>query len=216
MSVALKKTLITAACLATALTTASSAMALEKGDWIGRLGISYISPDDSSDPVPGIPGSGVEADSGTSATFNIGYMVTDQIAIDLLAAWPFTHDIKATGNISSLGVIGETKQLPPTLSVQYHFSPRATFRPYVGAGINLTTFFDTEAKGALDGHSLRLKSSVGFALQVGADYDLNKDWFMYGDVRYMDINTDAVLDGGPEFEVEIDPWIFAVGIGTTF
>ncbi len=215
MSVALKKTLVTAACLATAL-TAGSALALEKGDWIGRLGVSYISPDSSSDPVPGITGSGVEASSSTSATFNIGYMVTDQLAIDLLAAWPFTHDIKGTGSIAGLGKIGETRQLPPTLSLQYHFSPRANLRPYVGAGINLTTFFDTEAKGALAGASLRLHSSVGFALQAGVDYDLNNDWFMYGDVRYMDINTDASLNGGPDFEVEINPWIFAVGIGTTF
>ncbi len=216
MSVALKKTLITAACLATALTTASSALALEKGDWIGRLGVSHISPDSSSDPVPGIPGSGVEADSSTSATFNIGYMVTDKLAIDVLAAWPFTHDINGTGTIAGLGKIGETKQLPPTVSLQYHFSPKANFRPYVGVGVNWTHFFDTEAKGALTGASLRLHSSVGIAGQLGADYDLNKDWFMYGDVRYMDINTDASLNGGPEFEVEIDPWIFAVGIGTTF
>jgi len=216
MSVELKKTLITAACLASALTSASSAMALEKGDWIGRLGVSYISTDDSSDPVPGSPGSGVEADSSASATFNIGYMITDKLAVDVLAAWPFTHDIKGSGSIASLGKIGETKQLPPTVSLQYHFSPKANFRPYIGGGINLTTFFDTEAKGALAGSSLRLRSSVGLAAQLGADYDLNKNWFMYGDIRYMDINTEASVNGGPEFEVEIDPWIYAIGIGTTF
>lgn len=216
MSVSVKKTIITAACLASALTTASSALALDQGDWIGRIGVSYISPDSSSDAVPGIPGSGVEADSAASATFNIGYMMTDKLAIDVLLAWPFSHDIKGTGTIASLGTIGETKQLPPTVSLQYHFSPKANFRPYVGVGLNWTHFFDTEAKGALTGASLRLHSSVGLAAQLGADYDLNKDWFVYGDVRYMDINTDASLNGGPEFEVEIDPWVFAIGVGTTF
>ncbi|HED14412.1 MAG TPA: hypothetical protein ENI62_12295 [Gammaproteobacteria bacterium] len=48
------------------------------------------------------------------------------------------------------------------------------------------------------------------------DHDLNKDWALYGNVRYMSIKTDAILNGGPEFEVEIDPWVYSIGIGTPF
>lgn len=68
-------------------------------------------------------------------------MIKENIAIELLAATPFSHDIKGTGALAGVGKVGETKQLPPTLSVQYHFSPKASVRPYVGAGINYTIFF---------------------------------------------------------------------------
>ncbi len=220
MSVKRNKTMITAACLAATLTASTTALALDQGDWIGRIGISHISPGDKSDEVPGLgpltPGSGVEADSATGLSFNIGYMLTDNLAIDVLASLPFKHDIKATGSIAGLGTIGETKQLPPTISLQYHFSPKASVRPYIGAGLNYTIFFDTDTKGALAASSLDLDNSFGLAAQAGVDVDLNNGWFVYGDVRYIDINTDASLDGGQDFEVEIDPWVFAVGVGTTF
>ncbi len=31
--------------------------------------------------------------------------------------------------------------LPPTLTLQYHFTDFGAFKPYVGAGVNYTVFF---------------------------------------------------------------------------
>ncbi|RGP91016.1 hypothetical protein BC354_19150 [Vibrio cholerae] len=66
----------------------------------------------------------------------------DNISFEVLAATPFSHKISTSGGeLGSLGDIGETKHLPPTFMVQYYFGEaNSTFRPYVGAGLNYTTF----------------------------------------------------------------------------
>ena len=44
----------------------------------------------------------------------------------------------------------------------------------------------------------------------------NDDWFFNFDVRYIDIDTKAKLDGASLGTVEIDPWIFGAHIGYRF
>lgn len=45
------------------------------------------------------------------------------------------------------------------MSLQYYFMPQAAVRPYVGAGVNYTYFFDEETKGAITGHAIDLNDS---------------------------------------------------------
>jgi outer membrane protein OmpA-like peptidoglycan-associated protein len=108
------------------------------------------------------------------------------------------------------------EHLPPTLSLQYHFNPDGTFRPYLGAGINYTTFLNEDTKGALAGTDLELDDSWGAAGQIGADIGLNYNWFLNLAVRYIDIDSDAELDGGELGEIEIDPFIYQAQIGYRF
>jgi len=112
--------------------------------------------------------------------------------------------------------VATAKQLPPTVTLQYHFSPQAAFSPYVGLGINYTFFFDIETKGALAGTSLDLDSSWGAALQLGADFRLAGDWRANVDVRWIDIDTEASGSATGSFDVEIDPWVLTVGVGRRF
>ena len=54
---------------------------------------------------------------------------------------PFSHSVSTPG----LGEVAKVKHLPPTLMAQYYFGDaNSKVRPYVGAGINYTTFFDEE------------------------------------------------------------------------
>lgn len=106
--------------------------------------------------------------------------------------------------------LGETKHLPPTFSLQYHFDTAGAFNPYVGAGLNYTLFFDEETTGPLTGTSLKLDDSVGFGAQVGADFDVSDRISLNFDVRWLDINTDAELDGAALEEVEIDPIVYSL------
>jgi outer membrane protein OmpA-like peptidoglycan-associated protein len=142
-------------------------------------------------------------------------MFADHWGVELLAAWPFTHDIDLDGGEGSSG-IGETKHLPPTLSLQYHFNPAGRFRPYVGAGINFTTLFDEKTEGALAGTDLDLDDSWGLAGQVGIDIGINDNWFGNFAVRYIDIDSDASLDGADIGTVEIDPFVYQAQIGYRF
>ena len=100
--------------------------------------------------------------------------------------------------------------------MQYHFLPNSNVRPYAGVGLNYTTFFSEKTLGALSGTDLNLDDSWGFAGQLGIDVDVAPNWFVNADVRYIDIDTKAKLNGAGLGTVKIDPVVFGINIGTHF
>jgi outer membrane protein len=199
------------------LLTSLPVSAYEAGDIVLRAGVAGVLPTGQSEKITAIaPGARVEADDAWSLGLTGTYMFTDNIGVGVLAAWPFEHDIDAKGSISSLNKVGETKHLPPTVTLQYHFETGTKFHPYVGAGINYTYFFDEDTSGALSGLDLNLSHSWGLAGEVGLDYDLGNDWLISGQVWYINIDTEARLEGVGTFDVEIDPWVVMLGVGKKF
>ena len=213
----MKKTVCGIAVIAALMST--NVLAHKEGDFIIRAGAATVSPNDSSGDVLDTAGVKFGVDSNTQLGLTFGYMFTDNISLEVLAASPFSHNISATG----LGDIAETKHLPPTLMVQYYFGQaNSDFRPYVGAGINYTVFFDESLnQGAKDlGLSdLSLDDSWGLAANIGMDYMINEDWFLNASVWYADIGTTAKYKfNGQQFstDVDIDPWVFMIGGGYNF
>lgn len=194
------------------------AQAYDAGDWIIRAGVGTVDPKSDnlnlSDEVDSIK---VEVDSGTSLVLSGTYMFTRNWAFDILAAYPFTHDIKLNINGDS-GKVAETDHLPPTFSIQYHFMPDGDFQPYAGVGVNYTTFFSTDTVSELSsaGINLDLDDSFGLAAQVGVDWQLNDTWLLNVDLRWINIETDANLGGEEVGTVEIDPWVYAINLGYKF
>ncbi|MCS4504866.1 Outer membrane protein W [wastewater metagenome] len=225
MERAQKITALAAAALAAGMVT-TSASAASAGDWIVRAGPTLVAPnDDSSDPsgpLEGLDGA-VSVDNDTQLGLTVGYFVTNNIAVELLAATPFSHDISGEDGIDGLDV-GSTKHLPPTLSVQYHFDTGTAFRPYAGVGLNYTMFFDedvdSDTTAATGYDDLSLDDSFGLAGQVGFDYELGNNWLLNADIRYIDIDTEATLSGGPNpkstIDVDIDPWVYTIAVGYRF
>jgi len=194
-------------CLIVLLGTAaaSPAHAMDQGDWLIRFGISSVDPKSNNNPD-------VSVDSATSATFNFTYMMTANWGVELLAAYPFEHDIYLVGGPE----VGSTKHLPPTVSLQYHFMPAATFQPYLGLGVNYTNFFSEKLYGPLEGASLKLDDSWGFAGEIGADIMLGETWLLNVNARYIGIETDATVNGLPFGKIEIDPWVYGAHVGFRF
>ena len=179
--------------------------AQDAGDWIWRVGVHNVRPKSDNHDV-------VNVDTGASLTFNGTYIFAPHWGVELLAAMPFAHDINLNGG----GKVAETKQLPPTLSLQYHFNPNGSWRPYVGAGLNYTLFFNEKTVGALAGNKLELDPSWGLATQLGLDVELGSNWFANVDARWFDIDSDATLNGTRLGTVEIDPYAFGLAIGRRF
>lgn len=195
----------------------ASVSAHQAGDIIVRAGAVMVAPNESSSVVANI--AEFEVSNNTQLGLNFGYMLTDNIGIELLAATPFSHDI----SLGALGKIAETKQLPPTLVAQYYFGTSdSKLRPYIGAGVNFTNFFDNEFnQGAKDAglSDLSLSNSWGVAAQVGIDYQVNKNWLVNASVWYAQISTDVKFNLGAEaqkVETDINPWVYMVSIGYTF
>ena len=209
----------------------ANVMAAEAGDWLVRVGLGHVKPDTSSGNlvVAGdeLVGARIDVGSNTRPIINLTYMATDHIGLELLAAWPFEHDIQGAGILGGAGKLGETKHLPPTLSLQYHLMPGAALRPYVGIGLNYTTFFSRATPtldGALGGpSSLSIKDSFGLALQLGADFNLTDTLFLNFDLRYIQIEADARIrtqtaDGEvrSRIKADIDPLVFSAAVGFRF
>ena len=196
-----------AVALATVLASLSmSAIAQEKGDWILRVGVGNVDPKSGNGDI-------VSVDAGTALAFNGTYMLSDKLGLEVLASTPFSHDIKLAGSGAK---VAETKHLPPTVSLNYHFDSANAFNPYVGAGINYTLFFDEETTGPLAGSDVSLDGSFGLAAQAGFDYDISATMFVNLNVRWIDIDTDAELDGAELETVEIDPLVYTLALGWRF
>lgn len=229
----------TAAILSIAL--AGPATAHEAGQWILRAGVGSVMPADDNLTLPEIVidpltiNATVQVDDGTSLTLTGTYMFSKNWAIDILASWPFKHDIDLDATIfdgatttSGSVPFGEVEHLPPTVSVQYHFLPDAKFQPFVGLGVNYTLILDEDLdQGIIDAGIVdySLDDSFGIAAQVGADWMINNNWMINFDLRYIQIESDlrATVDDGvnPPASgklgvVGIDPWVFAINVGYGF
>lgn len=218
------------------------AAAYDSKTWVLRAGIGMVEPKSHNFNLGSLDLGGgisltsatVEVDSATSLTFSGTYMFTKHWGLDFLAAAPFEHDIDVAATISDGGTtesgrvkIGEVEQVPPTVSLQYHFAADATIQPYIGLGVNYTTFsghkLTSEAQdaGIL---AMKLDDSVGVAAQIGLDWMLGDNWLVNVDVRWIDIEADATLtidDGtgpvtGEIGGIQIDPWTYCLDVGYRF
>lgn len=193
------KRTIAALALTTALATlAGAASAQSQGDWTFGIGVINANPKSNNGTIAGAPAT-INDDTQLSLTGE--YFIRDNLGIELLAASPFTHEVSLAGTYA-----GKTKHLPPTLSLVYHFPTRTAFKPFLGAGVNYTTFFDESSPLG----TLKLDDSVGFAVTAGADYQISDNGAMRLNVRWMDIDTDVSLDGNPIGTAEIDPVVVSV------
>ena len=101
---------------------------------------------------------------------------------------------KQTVHSSVVGAdIGTFKHLPPTLLLQYHFTGLNGYKPYVGAGVNYT---DISKVNLLGGGATLDSHSWGGALQIGADFPINKQFFFNVDLKKIWIDTKATGSSG--------------------
>ncbi len=191
-----------------------------QGDWIVRGGAGLVDPD--SDSLTTSFGE-LEADSATGLTGEVTYMFADHWGVELLATSAFSHDISVKSGGSETDIASFSEVLP-TLSLQYHFNPEGTLRPYIGAGLNYTMFFDEELNGQVPNASLSLDNGFGLAGQIGLDWGLGENWFVNAAVRYIDVETstkltsatDPSLNYGDLGDADFNPWVYQLQIGYRF
>ena len=184
---------------------AGPALSQSQGDWTFGIGVGYVDPKSDNGDLAGLE---ADVDADESFVFTAEYFIRDNLGIELLAATPFEHDIDLEGGIDA----GSTKHLPPTLSLNYHFPTNSPWKPYVGAGINYTAFFEEDS----DLGKLELDDSWGYALQAGIDYQFNDTGAVRFNVRYIDIESDVELDGQDIGTAEIDPVIWTIAYVFSF
>lgn len=185
----------------------------DKSRWMVRGRLLMVEPNESAsiDTI----GGRVDIDEQYVPELDVTYFFTKHIAAELIAAVT-PHDVTAYDTALGQVDLGDVWLLPPALTLQYHFAPDATFRPYVGAGLNYTHFFNANS-GAVD--RVKYDNSVGYVLQAGADYELDETWALNLDIKRVNISPDVTIHSGAariNADVDIDPWIFGVGLSYRF
>ena len=132
----MKKLTVAAVALTTLLS--GNVFAHEAGEFFIRAGSATVRPTEGAGGTLGSLG-GFDVSNNTQLGLTFTYMATDNIGVELLAATPFRHKI----GTATTGDIATVHHLPPTLMAQWYFGDSSSkLRPYVGVGVNYTTFFD--------------------------------------------------------------------------
>jgi outer membrane protein len=203
---------------ALALGVAGAAQAAN--NFVVKVGIADVVPK-SENGTLNTPLGDFKADVGNSVrpSITLEYLVTPNIGVEVLGAWPFRNDVKLKG----VGKVGQVDVLPPTVSVQYHFLPEQTVSPFVGVGVNYAFMYNEKTKGLLNDldTKLSIKNSWGFAAHAGVDFNINKNMLVTLDARwiqmrnkvYLDIPNDQRYDLG---KAKVDPIVWGVAFGYRF
>lgn len=178
-----------------------------KENWQFRLRAIDVAPDEDSTVNIGGEAS---ADDAIVPEFDITYFFTDNIAAELILATS-PHEL----DYNSTTPLGDVWALPPTVTLQYHFTPDSMFSPYLGAGVNYSWFYGEDTAPGFT--NLEVDGGFGWALQAGADLWINKNWGLNLDVKKIFLNVDAELnDGAVRADVDLDPWVVGAGVSYKF
>lgn len=185
--------------------------------WQIRVRALYVMPENGGS-VNGVLGSDLTYSDSVVPELDITYYFTKNIAAELiLGVTP--HDINGAGTISSLGKVGKVWLLPPTLTLQYHFTDFGPFKPYIGAGVNYTVFFNQDAKNTAFS-SVDVHDTWGLALQAGFDWMIDRHWGINVDVKKLFLEPTFTLQtvGGSYLTggADLNPWIFGTGVTYRF
>jgi outer membrane protein len=194
------KTTIVLVMTASALALSAPLTRAAEGDNVARLKLININPDVGGDV------SGLDVHDETTAEVGLTHFFAPNWAVDLGISYA-KHDVSLGG-----GDAGSVKLMPVNLTAQYHFMPDGAFRPYVGAGLNYTHLSDVDIAGGTVGLE---KDRFGPVIQAGLDWPIqNTAWSLNADVKKVWLSTDA--SGAASGSVDLDPWIFGVGVGYRF
>lgn len=205
--------LVVAGVLAILLSPPRDTVAKDKGDLLVRLrGLAMLTDTDGTTDTLG--GSAHTSDTAIPE-LDVTYFFTDSIAAELILATS-KHNVSVNGSTAGDLDLGTVRLLPPVVTLQYHFMPKSSFSPYVGAGVNLTIPYAGNAGRSVN--SVDYSSEFGWALQAGADYAFTEKWSVNLDVKKVFVDTDIKVNGGAinAKDTDLDPWIIGVGFGYRF
>jgi len=175
-----------------------------------------VLPDVDSETIS-VAGGEADVDNSVGVEIDFVYFFQKNLAAELVLGVA-QHNVEAKGTALGNVDLGDVWLIPPTLTVQYHFMPEAKIRPYVGAGVNYTIFFE-ENSGTVASDT-GYDNAFGYALQAGVDIGITENFAFNIDLKklYLDTEADVTIPGvgTAKVDVDIDPWLMGVGIAYRF
>jgi outer membrane protein len=187
--------------------------------WQVRLRAVGVAPEESA--TIGIIGGDVGISNALIPELDFTYFFTENFAAELILGTA-KHDVQAINTAAGDVNLGSVWLLPPTLTAQYHFytSDKKVFKPYIGAGVNYTLFYNVKSGDVAD---VTYDNALGYAAQFGFDLMVDDTFFINVDVKRLFLSTDVSVDASNlapgliiPAEVDINPWLVGVGVGMKF
>ena len=187
--------------------------------WQVRLRAVGVAPDESA--KIGIIDGDVAISNALIPELDFTYFFTEHFAAELILGTA-KHDVQAINTLAGDVNLGSVWLLPPTLTAQYHFytSDQKVFKPYIGAGVNYTLFYNVKSG---DVAGVEYDNALGYAAQVGFDLMLDDTFFINFDAKRLFLSTDVTVDASNlapglsiPADVDINPWLIGVGVGMKF
>src|SRR5229473_3446581 len=222
------------AAAATTLFCAAPAPADDVPSNSARIGLYsvffHVKADDLSGPyVP--PGANIDAQNVN--TVYLGYVrrLSSHFDVELAIGYPPLQKTVGKGP-ATLGsvpyngqVIATARWIAPTLLVEYmFFDENAKWRPYIGAGVNYTTFYDRDSTAQGNAASggptkLSLTSSVGPVGTAGVAYNIAHHWNLYASYSISQVKTKLNADTAGVIRtthISFRPQALVVAVGYSF
>lgn len=213
-------------------TVSYTSFAQQKGEWHVRLRGIGIIPQESANI--GVIGGDANINNAYVPELDFTYFFAKNLSAELILGTSkhkvntVNSNLAAIGGSTSANVdLGKVWLLPPTLTLQYHIPTKTLLRPYVGAGVNYTIFYNANQGPVVK--DVKYDNKFAFATQAGVDIDLSKKWFINVDVKKIFLNTQATVDASnltpasnPSLspvlqninaDVKIRPWLIGFGVG---
>jgi len=188
------------------------------GNFMARIGATVVAPDTEVDVFAAgalVPGADADVSTEVIPSLTLTYFFNQNIALELFCCFA-NHEVDGKGILTGLD-LGDTWIFPPALTLQYHFSSMGGIKPYVGVGVQYINFFGEGSATGLGGAKMEIDDAFGFTLQAGVDVPLGDGWYLNGDVKKTWLETDAKWGAtGVTADVDLDPWIFTLGVGYRF
>lgn len=214
-----------------------------------KVGVAQFNFDAVSDDLKGAGGpdnalnailtpAGLKVDVKNATTVGGSYTrhIGDHFGIEVPLAPPVTIKLTGAGTLANTTPnVGSVKAVPATVLANLYLTPRdATFRPYVGAAVNHTIFYDAEPDASLSdvvlgNPEIEIDNSTGLGVFAGLNGRLSDRAhasILAGvvDVKAKaDIRTDTLPDllGGQliidrEIEVDLNPVVGLATVGFSF
>lgn len=199
-----------------------------------RLGAYYVTYHVSADDIKGPfvpPGVNIELKSVVTPYFAYVRRLTGRFSVELTAgAPPVTKTVgKGPAELGSVPyngqIISTARWFAPTLLLEYYLLDEShRLRPYIGAGVNYTRFYDRQSTAAGDAASggptsLKLTSSVGPAGTVGLAYHVSGGFNVYASYSISRVHSLLTADTAGVIRsshIEFGPRALVVSAGYSF
>lgn len=206
---------------AIAVTAAMPALA-QKGEWQYRTSLAAVEPSGESDPVADL-GTVLSLDTGPALAFDASYGLSHTLAASLTLTGSY-HTMETSGGLAGGLTAGDLWLGSAALTLQWRPGLMGSWHPYVGAGLSYAEpfAFDVDDEAAAIGLvDIEFDGDLGYVIQAGVMYDLDRAWFLDVRATYYTLTAEAGLTVDPGLpygtvEMDLDPWQVGLGVGTRF